>query len=190
MVNAIPERVQLESYVRGRTYDAIVDNNKKINRALIGAALSMGTNIEIIDMPGYSPLNNDVNLIEVAKEAAASVGIEFTVNDNYSSGSTDMGDLSAIMPVIHPYSAGARGSSHGNDYEIVDPEAACVTNAKWQLTMLKILLGNSGERAKKIISEYKAPFKSKEEFLAFQDSLNCSGDRIAYTDDGKAEIKL
>ena len=51
MVNAIPETVQMESYVRGRTYEAIIENNKKINRALTGAALSMGTNVEIIDIP-------------------------------------------------------------------------------------------------------------------------------------------
>ena len=52
MVNAIPEEVRLESYVRGSTFDAIVDANKKVNRALVGAAYSIGTNIEIIDIPG------------------------------------------------------------------------------------------------------------------------------------------
>ena len=190
MVNAIPEKVQMESYVRGRTYDAIVKNNEKINRALIGAALSMGTNIEIIDMPGYAPLVNDKNMIEVAKEAAKMIGIELSASEKYSSGSTDMGDLSTIMPVVHPYAGGAVGTSHGKDYEIIDAEAACVTNAKWQIAMLKILLGNKAERAKKIINEYKPMFASKEEFLAFQDSLSTFGDRITYCDDGTAKINL
>jgi metal-dependent amidase/aminoacylase/carboxypeptidase family protein len=140
MVNAIPERVQMESYVRGRTYDAIVRNNEKINRALIGAALSMGTNIEIIDMPGYAPLVNDKNMISVAAEAAKMVGVEFNPDGHVSSGSTDMGDLSTIMPVVHPYAGGATGTGHGKDFYIVDPEAACITNAKWQIAMLKIFL--------------------------------------------------
>ena len=150
----------------------------------------MGTNIEIIDMPGYAPLVNDKNMIEVAKEAAKMIGIELSASEKYSSGSTDMGDLSTIMPVVHPYAGGAVGTSHGKDYEIIDAEAACVTNAKWQIAMLKILLGNKAERAKKIINEYKPMFASKEEFLAFQDSLSTFGDRITYCDDGTAKINL
>lgn len=69
MVNAIPETVRMESYVRGKTFEAINSANKKVNRALIGAALSMGANIDIIDMPGYAPLVNDMNMIELAKDA-------------------------------------------------------------------------------------------------------------------------
>ena len=190
MVNAIPERVQMESYVRGRTYDAIIKNNEKLNRALTGAALSMGTNVEIIDIPGYAPLVNDNNMIEVAKEGASLVGIELNSSERYSSGSTDMGDLSTIMPVVHPYAGGAVGTAHGKDYEIVDAEAACVTNAKWQLAMLKILLGNEAVRAKKIIEEYKPMFTSGKEFLAFQDALNTSGDRITYLEDGTVNVKI
>ena len=190
MVNAIPETVQMESYVRGRTYEAIIENNKKINRALTGAALSMGTNVEIIDIPGYAPLVNDKNMIEVAKDGASMLGIDLKMNYIYSSGSTDMGDLSTIMPVVHPYAGGAIGTSHGNDYEIADAEAACVTNAKWQLAMLRVLLGDGAARAKKVIAEYEPTFKSKKEFLAFQDTLNLSGDRITYLEDGTATVKI
>ena len=189
MVNAIPERVQMESYVRGRSYSSIVKNNQKINQALIGAAVSIGTNIEIIDMPGYAPLVNDRNMISVAEEGAKMAGIDLKVSRGCLSGSTDMGDLSTIMPVVHPWSAGATGTAHGKDYKISDPEAACVTTAKWQIAMLKILLENNAERAKKIIEEFKPTFASKEEFLAVQDNLNTSGDRITYRD-GVAQIKL
>ena len=82
------------------------------------------------------------------------------------------------------------GTAHGSDYAISDPETACVQSAKWQLAMLKLLLQDGGVRAKKIVQEYKPKFASKEEFLAFQESLNTSGDRITYHDDGKAEVKL
>jgi len=189
MVNAIPEVVQLESYVRGKSFEAIEKNNKKVNRALIGAALSLGANIEIIDIPGYSPLVNDRKMIALAERSAEELGIEFDFQDIYGTGSTDMGDLSAIMPVIHPYAGGARGKSHGNDYEVIDPEAACVTNAKWQLLMMTHLLENGAELAKEIIRDYKPAFASKEEFLAYQDSLNDSGNRIDYKD-SEAVIRL
>jgi metal-dependent amidase/aminoacylase/carboxypeptidase family protein len=190
MVNAIPDKVTLESYVRGSTYDGILKNNAKVNRALIGAALSLGANIEIVDMPGYAPLINDRNMIDIAAEAAEVLDIEFRFDDFYNTGSTDLGDLSMVMPVIQPYAGGARGKSHGNNYEIYDPEAACVTNAKWQLTMLEILLKDGAARAKKVIREYTPTFATKEEFLAFQASLNTSGDRIEYKDNNEAVIKL
>ena len=192
MVNAIPETVTLESYVRGATYDVIVKENQKVNRALIGGALSIGANIEIIDIPGYSPLYNDANMNKVAEEAAklAVPQYQFTFENRISYGSTDMGDLSGFMPVVHPYCGGAKGKSHGNDYEICDPIAACVDNAKFQLAMILILLGNKAERAKQIVKDFKGCFASKEEFLAYQDSLNCSGNRIEYKENGSCEINL
>lgn len=191
MVNAIPETVVIETYVRGKTFDAIVENNKKINRALTGAALSIGANIEIIDIPGYAPLVNDKEMMLVAKEAAeiAMPDIKFHYGTGTSTGSTDMADLCCIMPVVHPYAAGSQGKGHGNDYEIIDPEAACVTNAKWQLTMVSLLLENGAERAKRIVEEYEPMFATKEEFLAYVDSLNKNGDRIIYNDDGTATVK-
>jgi len=191
MVNAIPETVELESYVRGASFDAIKSANQKVNRALIGGALSLGANIEIIDIPGYAPLINDVGLTEIAREAA-SIAIpdyELHVSDRIGTGSTDMGDLCSVMPVIHPYAGGAAGKSHGNDYRIVDPNAACVDNAKWQLTMLRLLLENDAARARKILADFKPQFASKKEYLDFIDSLNDEGDRIAYREDGTVEIR-
>jgi len=191
MVNAIPASVTLESYVRGKTYSAIVNANKKVNRALIGAALSLGANVEIIDTPGYAPLNNSTEMMQVAKEAAAMAypDVECGFGNGYSSGSTDMGDLSMIMPVIHPYAPGAIGNSHGSDYYITDACKACVDCAKWQLAMLSLLLGENGERARRIVSGYKPEFASKEAYLEYVDSLYGDGDRIVYKD-GAAEIKL
>ena len=112
---------------------------------------------------------------------------EFYISNDTSTGSTDMGDLSSFMPVIHPYAAGAKGTSHGKDYEVCDAEKATVKSAIWQLAMLKLLLENDAVRAKEIIDTYEPEFKSKEEFLAYQDSINTSGERIIYRDSG-AEI--
>ncbi len=192
MVNAIPGNVTLESYVRGSSFDAIVDANKKVNQALCGAALSLGANIEIIDNPGYAPLVNDKNMIQVAIDAAeiAMPDVEFTFNNVMGSGSTDMGDLSTVMPVVHPYAGGSQGTSHGADYYIVDPVAACVTNAKWQIAMLNLLLKDDAKRAKEIIADFKPLFATQKDYLDYIDTLNCSGDRIVYNEDGTAEVKF
>lgn len=192
MVNAIPATVRMESYVRGKTFKAIEEANKRINRALTGAALSLGTNIEIVDMPGYAPHVNDENMMELCREAAAIAmpGHDFPVSTRYTTGSTDMGDLSCIMPIVHPYAGGSVGTDHGADYRIADPEAACVTNAKWQVVMLSLLLENGAARARQILAEHQPLFASKEEFFAYCDSLCQSGDRIVYRKDGTAEVKL
>jgi len=193
MVNAIPETAVLESFVRGATFEGICNANYKVNRALCGAALSLGTNVEIVDIPGYAPLHDDPNLMELSAEAAklAIPEYEYHISDKVSSGSTDMGDLCCVMPVVQPYAGGAQGRSHGNNYEIVDPIAACLGSAKLQLGMLLLLLSDDAKRARQIIAEYKPMFDSKEAYLAYMDSLNASGDRIVYNEDETvAEINL
>ena len=192
MVNAIPGTATLESYIRGKTYEAMVRENKKVNRAFIGAALSLGANVEIVDSPGYSPLNNDFNMMLLAKEAIelALPGTPYVfLEDNFSKGSTDMGDLSCIMPVVHPYAAGYVGTGHGSDFYITNPYTACVDSARWQLGMLKLLLENGAERAKAIIKDFTPLFKSKEDYLEYISALNCFGDRIQYSENG-ADVSL
>ena len=191
MVNAIPETTTIESYVRGATFEGITAANKRINQALCGAALSIGCNVEIQDFPGYAPHYNSTEMLDVAEQAAALAIPEeqYDRTNQFNTGSTDMGDISSIMPAVHPYAAGSKGTSHGSDYYVVDPERACVKSAKWQLGMVKILLSNDAARAKEIIKNFKPKFPSKKAFLDYCDSLNDSGDRITYLD-GKAEIRI
>lgn len=188
-VNAIPARVVVESYVRGASFEAIVDANRRVNRALTGAALSLGANIDIQDSPGYAPLYNAPAMSEVAAEAAALLELPFEHKRRVGTGSTDMGDVSNVMPAMHPYCYGAAGTGHGKDYRIADPEKGCVDNAKWQLVMLHLLLQNGAQRAKDIVANFTPAFPSVRAYLDYIDGLTCRGDRIAYTEGG-AEVKL
>ena len=192
MVNAIPETVVLESYVRGKSFDAIARENKKVNRALTGAALSMGAQIEIIDSTGYSPHVNDKGMTELCREAAimAMPGLDFKVSEDFTSGSTDMGDLSCIMPIAQPHAGGVKGIGHGADYYVDDVDVACLQNAEWQITMLRLLLENGAARAKEILAGFKPMFPSKAEYFAFVDSLNDEGDRITYGEGDTASVRL
>lgn len=191
-VNAIPELVTIESYVRGVSFEAIKNANSRINRALCGGALSLGANVEIIDMPGYAPLKNDQNMIQLTKDAADMVIPEegFYISPNPSSGSTDMGELCGLMPVIHPYTSGTQGSAHSAAYYIADPEKACVKSAKLQLGMLYLLLKDNAKRANKIIAEFEPAFSSKEEYFEYIDAIFSDGNRISYNEDGTATVRL
>ncbi len=196
IVNNIPETARLEGQLRAASVEAMLRENEKINRALIGAAVSFGVNIEISDEPGYAPLFHDKSLGEVFRDAYNMLAPETSLyrkecstSSAVGGGSMDLGDLSAIMPTLHPYIMGSVGKGHGNDYYIVDPECACVTNAKWQLLSLKLLLENGAGRAKEIIDGYKPAFKTKEAFLSAQDKMRSSGERVEYTENGRIIIK-
>ncbi len=188
-VNAIPDRVVIESYVRGGSFSAILEANRRINRALCGGALSLGANVDIKDTPGYAPLHNDEEMIALSRDAAEALGLPFSQSDAISTGCTDMGDLSVLMPVIHPYAPGAVGLSHGADYMIAQPELACLGSAKWQLAMLQLLLENGAARAKRILAAFKPEFPSKQAYFDYIDAFTAAGDRITY-EEGKAGVIL
>lgn len=192
MVNAIPEQVRLELQVRGGTFEAIRTAAKRVDRALCGAALSLGAKIHIATRPGYAPLCNNADMSRIAAEAAAVAMPEetFHVYDTPDTSCTDMGDLSCVMPVTQPYCPGVAGTSHGSDYRVTDRKTACVKNAVWQLTMIELLLGNDGARAKEVLKNYHALYEGKAAFLAEQDGFYSDRDAIVYRADGKAEVDL
>lgn len=191
-VNAIPDTVILESYVRGSSFEAIRDANDRVNRAICGSAVSLGVQVDIQDYPGYAPYRNDSGMIDVAEDALKVIAPErsFRRTGVITSGSTDMGDISCVMPMIHPYAPGATGTSHGADYRIENTETALILSAKWQLAMLALLLADGGSRALRIKEEYQPPFLSKDQYLAYLDQLISSGERINYQEDGNVRIQL
>ena len=58
-VNVIPGEVRIETYVRGKTMQAILDANVKVDRALRAGALALGAKVEIETLPGYMPMTCD-----------------------------------------------------------------------------------------------------------------------------------
>jgi len=189
-VNAIPSDVKMESYVRGADMKVIIEVNKKVNRALAAAAASIGANVILSDRPGYTPLINDKNLLKIAERAMKEVAPadQVAITDNWGTGCTDMGDISAVMPAIHPYVGGATGTGHGNDYRIQDHENACVNSAKCQLLMLHMLLSNDAEEAKKVIEEKELRYKSKAEFFEAIDSIIQDKTAVIYNEDGTVTL--
>ncbi len=172
IVNVIPADVRMETFIRGKTIDAILEANKKVNRALIGAAISMGAQVEIRDLPGYFPLNMDKNLNELAKQVMSDMVSEDEMKTwEHGTGSTDMGDLSTLMPVIQPYVGGCTGRTHGEDFKVVDPETTYVLGAHLLARVTAELLWDKADIARDIISRFKPLFRSKKEYLDFADKL-------------------
>src|SRR6266403_1456818 len=130
-VNVIPGEVRLETYVRGRTVEAIMAANTRVDRALRAGALALGAQVEIETLPGYMPMRcDDAMAAHFKRTMARLVGEDHYLQIGHRTGSTDMGDLSQVMPILHPYIGGARGSGHSADFQIEDKALAYVAPAK------------------------------------------------------------
>ena len=171
VVNAVPADVRMETFVRGKTLEAIKDANEKVDRALRAGALAVGGKVRITTLPGYLNLMQDPELQELYRLNAISlVGEEEVGQRGHRTGSTDMGDVSHIMPALHPYAGGAVGISHGSDYLIQDYQLAVVNPAKAMAMTVIDLLAEDAAKAKEVLNKHK-PHMTKQEYLTFMESL-------------------
>jgi len=83
----------------------------------------MGAEVEINTIPGYLPQRNDRQMGELfGSNVKALFGAGSFDIGGHRTGSTDMGDIAHMKPVIHPYVASALGKTHGADFRINEPE--------------------------------------------------------------------
>ena len=171
LVNIVPAEVCLETYVRARTPEAILDAAGKVDRALRGAAIAMGCRVEIETVPGNLPLRNDPLLAEIFRNRAGEVlGEEGYRDYAHSGGSTDAGDLSQLIPVLHPMMTGGSGAHHQTDWCIANFDAGYVSPAKTLALMALDLLLDDAQKAREVLSNY-VPAMTKDEYLSRQKSI-------------------
>lgn len=191
VVNAIPERVTMESYIRGASLEAILEANKKVNRALAASAAALGANVEICDRPGYSPRMHDKGMMELTREAMEEtlekVNYEPT---GWGTGCSDLGDVSMVIPSVHPYVGGAVGTGHGADYFITDVYTATVDSARVQAAMLVKLLENGGARVAEIKKNFVPTFPTMEAFFRCIDGVTMDQKAVTYNEDGTITLKF
>ncbi|MFO7942575.1 MAG: amidohydrolase [Bacillota bacterium] len=165
LVNIVPSDVGIETYVRGRSIDAILDANGKVNQALRGGAIAIGAEVEIEEIPGYLPLRTDLGLMDTFNENARNlIGDDNVQVSKHIGGSTDMGDISHMMPAIHPMIGGVEGNAHTRDYRVVDEDMANIVPAKAMAMTIIDLLWDDGAKAKDIVEQFE-PVYSKETYL-------------------------
>jgi amidohydrolase len=167
-VNVIPGEARLEMYVRGKSVQGVADASAKVDRALRAGALALGAQVEIETLPGPMPLLCDGGMAKLFESSARGlVGDKHYRNIPHRSGSTDMGDLSQIMPILHPYMGGATGAGHSAEFRIVDVELGYVLPAKALASMVIDLLAEGGAGAHEVLRTAKPPM-TREGYLAFQ----------------------
>lgn len=171
LVNIVPAEVCLETYVRGRTNEAILDASHKVDRAVRGAAMAIGCRVEIKTVPGNLPLRNDSKLATLFRHVAESIfGDHSYCEYPHNGGSTDAGDLSQLMPVLHPMMTGASGVVHSTQWHIADRDAGYLAPAKTLAMMAVDLLTDGAARAREVLSEH-TPAMTKRAYLDQQQAI-------------------
>lgn len=170
-VSAIPPKVVLEWRVRAGSPEAVVRYADKVDRAFKAGAMAVGARVDITNVPGYLPMRNNAVLQELFVENANGVVGEDRVliwPPGYNrGGSTDMGDVSHVIPVLHPYCGGVTGTPHANDYIVQDYREAVINPAIVMAMTIIDLLSDEARTAKKVIENDDAPM-TRDEYLAFQ----------------------
>ncbi|WP_097026326.1 amidohydrolase [Clostridium peptidivorans] len=167
-VNSVPSDVRMETYVRAKSVQAITVTNEKVDRALLGGGFAMGAQTIIDTIPGHMPLKASLPLNNIFKENAQKLLPEDKVIDaGHFAASTDMGDVSNLIPSIHPFIGGVSGALHTKDFKVEDFNAAVILPAKLMaMTVIDLLYGDA-EEAKYLMNCYTPTFKSKEDYIKF-----------------------
>ena len=100
----IPERAVVQFECRAFTmteYEALLD---RVRRCFEGAAVATGTTLAIeAAEPLYEPLLQDNALAAHWTGAMAEFGKDISPSAGLSGGSTDMGNISQVIPSLHPW---------------------------------------------------------------------------------------
>ena len=165
-VSSVPADVRMETFVRGSSVEAFMSASHKVDRSLRAGAMAVGGSVRITTLPGYMPIRSEPVMLDLHKaNAARLVGNGNIEPLGHRTGSTDMGDVSQIMPVIHPYVVAASGKSHGDDYVIEDYDTAVLTAGKAMAMTVIDLLADGASKALEVRDSYQYPM-SKSEYLS------------------------
>ncbi len=164
-VNSVPADVRMELYVRAKTMEAIESTHTRVDAALKAGGDAVGAKTIVETLPGMLPLNCNKRMNELMVENSLIVNPDVDIKDaGHFSASTDMGDVSHLMPVIHPFIGGTNGLLHTADFHVEDFKAAVLLPAKAFAMMIVDLLYDDAKEAKSILADFK-PVLTKEEYI-------------------------
>ena len=174
LVNVVPAEAVLETLVRAKTREAIEDANTKTDRSFRSGALAMDTGLTIETMPGYLPVLRQKTPEEILRAVQAALGTERVKPadlSNHDGGSTDVGDVQHLLPVLTFHTGGMAGNLHTSDFDIVDEEEAYLDTARIFAIHAYLLLKDHAALAKKLKTKYTPVFSDKEEYSAYVEAF-------------------
>lgn len=103
-VNVIPERAKVKLFARSGDFGYLNGHLlTAIQNCAAGAALATGTTVELTQVAAtYDPVQSNPVLERLAEDAFRAVGRSSNA-DGVGAGSTDMGNVSRVVPALHAY---------------------------------------------------------------------------------------
>jgi amidohydrolase len=154
--NIVPDDVRAEFFVRAATQEALDDAEAKVDRSLSSGARALGAGVVIDTYPGYLPLVQSPLLVDLFTENSVGlVGPEGFARLGPTAVSTDAGDLSHLLPVVHGFHGGFAGENHQADFRVSDPVDAFATPAIALAWTIIDLLADQAAAAHRVIDEFE-----------------------------------
>ncbi|TGO06752.1 amidohydrolase [Serinibacter arcticus] len=118
----VPERAQVEYYVRSARADTLLDLSRRLEDVARGVALATGTDVELAwdPQPATLPLRTNDALVRrwsLHQQAQGRLPLAGGVVPEILAGSTDFGNVSARVPSIHPMIAVGDAALHTREFE-------------------------------------------------------------------------
>ncbi|WP_456697926.1 M20 family metallopeptidase [Aeromicrobium sp. P5_D10] len=105
--NAIPERTEGRWYVRADSLEELAQVESQVWRCFEAGAHATGCELHVAaESKPYSEFRNDLDTLALYRSNAVELGRTFSVDEGASRmnrASTDMGNVSLVVPSIHPY---------------------------------------------------------------------------------------
>jgi amidohydrolase len=105
-INIIPEEAEAQFSVRAPTSSGLEVVLERVHRCASAAALATGCTLHYTENTGYQNLKDNQTMVDVFGRHLSALGRHAPLLDpSMGAGSTDMGDVSQVVPSIHPYIA-------------------------------------------------------------------------------------
>ena len=119
--NIVPEFAAADFYVRAKDNDYRDELLGKLRRCAEGAALATGARLDFIEVGhAYKAMKPNKILGGIFLKHVQASGLPHTPTDDKAMGSTDMGDVTQIVPGIHPYVKIAESDVAGHSREFAE----------------------------------------------------------------------
>jgi amidohydrolase len=125
--NIVPERAAATFYIRAQQPKYLQELKQRVKGCFEAGALATGCELEIDwhEDTEYEPLRSNAPLAEAYRRNGEALGRHFLDLKNVSTGSSDMGNVSQVVPSIHPtFGVGQMIFNHTPEFT-----AAAVTDA-------------------------------------------------------------
>jgi amidohydrolase len=101
--NIVPGHTSGRFYVRARTIDELASLQRRVERCFEAGALATGAELQIsLESPPYSHFESDAGMESAYRQNAERLGRRFESSGTLRGASTDMANVSLVIPTIHP----------------------------------------------------------------------------------------